>query len=47
MYDTKEELLEAYSNWNIKEISEELYLIQERVFKINEFNGKFEFEALE
>lgn len=47
MYDTKEELLNAYSKWDIKKVSETLYYIQMRLFRIVENNGKFEFEALE
>jgi hypothetical protein len=47
MYKTKEELLDAYSKWDIKKVSEKLYLIQMRLFRIIENNGMFEFEALE
>jgi len=47
MYKTKEELLEAYSKWDIKKVSETLYYIQMRLFRVVETNGKFEFKALE
>ena len=47
MYNTIEELLEAYSDWDIKKVSDTLYYIQDRLFGVNEIDGKFEFEALE
>jgi hypothetical protein len=47
MYNTIEELLNAYSRFEIEKISGTLYLIQDRAFKINEIDRKFEFEALE
>lgn len=47
MYKTKEELLKAYEKWDIKKVSETLYYIQMRLFRIVEHNGQFEFESLE
>lgn len=47
MYKTKEDLLKAYSKWDIRKVSETLYYIQSRLFRIVETNGEYEFEALE
>ena len=47
MYKSKEELLEAYSKWDIKKVSETLYYIQQRLFRVVETNGSYDFEALE
>ena len=44
---TKEELLLAYSQWEIRKVSETLYYIQSRLFRMVESNGEFSFEALE
>jgi len=47
MYKTKKELLKAYEKWDIEKVSETLYYIQMRLFRIVEHGGQFAFEALE
>lgn len=47
MYKTKEELLEAYKNWQIDKVSDTLYYIQMRLHRLTEHEGLFSFKALE
>lgn len=47
MYNTIEELLKAYSTFEIEKVTDTLYYIHGRLFAINEVNEQFEFEALE